>query len=439
MKKYSDHPWLTPWEQKEIIEKLIRFNVDLIKWDNNGTLPLKGGGKTDIYINLRNARNCPPAIEFLAKIYRTALLRLNINRFVEIPDSVSCFAGHLSILTSIPYLTIREQAKEGRVTKAKIIGQAKYGESVAIIDDVITDGESKIEPIKECEKMHLSLAPLIVLVDRQQGWKKNFQEKNIDIDVWAGMTLHTIRRFLIENNLMRKFDLKMEEKNPLVIALDNKDWEEILPIIDPLRTTGCILKVNDLFFEKGMDLISDLKIYGRPLIDFKGHDIPNTVGNACRKLKKYQPWGVTIHASGHDEMIKAAVSEFRGTPTKIFAVTLLTSLKEGCEEVYVRRPLDEVVVLAKIAKRSGAHGVVCAAEEVPEIKKETTCKGLEFLTPALRSPKTKIASDDQARISTLKGAKAAGADWLVVGRQITTNEDPIAEVKRVLKEELKVL
>jgi len=437
---YSTHPWLTPWEQKEVIKRLILFNAELIKWDNARNLPLKSGGKTDIYINLRNERNNPEAARFLAKIYRNPLLRLGVDRFVEVPDSVSGIAAMLSELTKIPRLTIRKEAKENRVTaKAKVIGKALPYEKIAIIDDVITNGDSKIGPLSECLKIITTLTPLVVLVDRQQGWKQNFQERGITLDVWPGMTLHDVRRYLIENNLMQKCNPKQEERNPLVIALDNMNWEEVLPIIDPLRTTGCILKVNDFLFEKGMSLILDLQVYGRVLADLKSHDISNTVANTCRRLAKYKPWGVTIHSSGHDEMIATAVNELRGTPTKVFAVTLLTSLKEGCEEVYMRRPLDEVLILAEIAKRSGAHGVVCAAEEVPEIKKSAECKGLEFLTPALRSPKTKIIGDDQQRISTPEGARAVGADWLVMGRQITTAKDPVAEVKRILKEELKIL
>ena len=45
-------------------------------------------------------------------------------------------------------------------------------------------------------------------------------------------------------------DGKKDEAKPkqIILALDGKEWEEILPIIDPLRTTGCIFKVNDLVF-----------------------------------------------------------------------------------------------------------------------------------------------------------------------------------------------
>lgn len=435
---YSKHPWLTPWEQEEVIERLILFNADLIKWDNRRNLPLKSGGKTDIYVNLRNGRNCPASLKFLAQVYRNPLIRLNVQRFVEIPDSVSCFAGPLSALTGLPYLTIRKEAKKDRVAKAKIIGETFPDDIISVVDDVITDGASKIGPLGECLKIDsVNLTPLIVLVDRQQGWKQNFQEKGITVGVWPGMTLHDIRRYLITKNLMQKCDPKLEEINPLVIALDNKTWDETLPIIDSLRTTACILKVNDLLFEKDMELIENLKIYGRVLADLKLHDIPNTVANTCRKLKKYKPWGVTVHSSGYTGMIEAAVKELRGTNTKVLGVTVLTSLQEGCEEVYVRQPLEQAKTLAKIAKKAGAHGLVCAAGELTELRK--ICPGMEFLIPALRSPKTKITGDDQERISTPEGASSLGANYMVLGRQVTTNKDPVAEVRRVLKDELKVL
>lgn len=436
--KYSDHPWLTSWEQQEVIERLILFNADLIKWDNERSLPLKSGGKTDIYLNLRNARNNPSAIKFLAEVYRNPLIRLGVDRFVEVPDSVSCFAGMLSEKLGLPYLTIRKEAKEDRVAKAKIIGEFFSKDKMGIVDDVITDGTSKIGPLSECLKMNVSeVTPLIVLTDRQQGWQKNFQEKGITLDVWSGMTLHDIRRYLIKQELMQKCDPQLEEKNPLVIALDGKEWNEILSIIDPLRTTGCILKVNDFLFEKGMNLIDDLKTYGRVLADLKGHDIPNTIGNTCRRLAKYNPWGVTVHCSGHDKMINAAVKELSGTKTKVFGVTLLTSVRDGCEEIYTRRPLAEVEALARIAKRAGAHGLVCAGEELEVVRR--ICPGMEFLVPGIRSPKTEIVNDDQKRVSTPEGALAMGANYIVSGRQITGAEDPAKEVFRLLKEEVKIL
>lgn len=433
--RISDSHWLAPWEQDEVCERLLDFG--LVKFDNSRSLPLKSGGKTDIYINLREARRVPEAIDFLAALFVNPLLRLAPGLFVEVPDSVSCFAGLLSVRLGMPYITIREEAKEGRVAKAKAIGAASYGQKACILDDVITDGASKIVPLRECESMGLKMLPLVVLVDRQQGWKKKFGEAGISMEVWSGMTLHDVRRYLVAGGIMQRCDKDLEAKNPLIIALDGKSWEDVLSIVDPLRTTGCIFKVNDLLFAKGIEsLVPNLQVYGRVMVDLKGHDIPNTLENISRRCLQNPPWAVTVHASGGEAMIKAVVDVLKGTETKVLAVTVLTSIDPTtCQGIYHATPIDQVKALVQIADKAGAHGFVCSPEEVKDLK--ASYPGKIFVTPGVRSPGADAG--DQKRIGTPVAAREDGADYLVMGRQICENKNPVAEVTRLLAEELKVL
>ena len=108
-------PWLYPEEREAVVAGLLEHG--LLKFDNARSLPLKSGGKTDVYINLRDARDAPATIELLADLFSIPLRRLGIKRFVEVPDSVSCFAGPLAMKTGIPYLTIREDSKANRVAE----------------------------------------------------------------------------------------------------------------------------------------------------------------------------------------------------------------------------------------------------------------------------------------------------------------------------------
>jgi orotidine-5'-phosphate decarboxylase len=426
-------PWLFPEEHSEIVKFL--YYHGLLKFSNSRDLPLKSGGKTDVYINLRDARNSPEAIKFIAELFSIPLSRRHPDRFIEIPDSVSCFAGPLSINTRIPYLTIREQAKEGRVADAKMIGSAKVGDKVWMIDDVITDGASKIAGYQMCRQLGLQNEGLIVLVDRQQGWKEFLGKKGINMPVWPGMTLHDVRRQLIELGFMQRCTPEAEEKNPIIVALDGKNWEELLPILDQLRTTGCILKVNDLLLNKGIEnLLPDLAVYGRIMADFKGHDIPNTVANICKHLKVCSPWAATIHASGGREMALAAKKVLEGTGTKLLAVTVLTSIDEKtCEEIYTRLPMDQVLALANVIHQD-VDGFVCSPEEVSELS--ARYPGKEFTTPGIRSEG--VDKQDQNRIGTPKGARDNGATKLIMGRQILGALDPVAEVRRVLQDELQI-
>jgi len=186
--------WLKPHEQQEVVETLL--NCNLVKHDPAGKLPLAAGGTTDIYISLRDARNKPAAISAVAHLYIPQLMRLGPDRFVEIPDSVSCLAGPIAMITGIPYATIRKQPKRDRVSDAKIIGKLVAGEKVVIIDDVITDGASKMLPYHILREAGITDITLLVLVDRQGGWQETFERKGIKIPVHACMTLNGMRGYL---------------------------------------------------------------------------------------------------------------------------------------------------------------------------------------------------------------------------------------------------
>ncbi len=431
MQKVGNSHWLTPWEQDDTIRTLVYSAGDLIKWSANRDFPLKSGGLTDIYINLRNMRNDPKVAWMLAKLYAGALMRLGAEQFVEVPSSVSGLAALISHLTGLPYVTIREQTKAGRV-ESEIIGNLVRGKRTIIIDDVVTDGASKLEPIKKCLAAVVDLGPLVVLVDRQQGWKKTFEKNGIDIEVWSAFTLHDVRKYMIEHRIIERCDQEVEKKNPIILALDGKSWEEYLPLIDVLRRSGCILKANDLMFWEGVEsLIPNLQVYGRVMADLKLHDIGNTVENVLKRLHACPPWALTVHASGGEEMMKKAVGALAGTPTKILAVTVLTSINpETCKEIYQCLPIEEVRVLAAIAKRAGVHGFVCSPQEVAELKK--LYPEMLFVIPGVRS--LGAAQGDQQRVDTPEATIANGANHIVMGRQITDKSDPVAEVNLILKE-----
>ena len=424
--------WLTPGEQDEAIAML--WQAGLLKCDNGHKLPLKSGGTTDIYVNLRMMRSDPAIMNYLARLFANPLRRLRVDRFIEVPEAVSPMAGLISSLESLPLVTVREEAKQGRVSGGRFIGDLKAGDRVAIVDDVITDGASKLPALAALRDAMADVAALVVLVDRQQGWARKLPDSGFCTPVWPGMTLHDIRKYLVRNSLMQRCDPKVEESNPIIVALDGRQWDDVLPLLDSLRTSGCTWKVNDLMLHEGLEwILPNLSVYGRVMVDLKGHDIPNTITNICKHLRSCPPWSVTVHASGGVEMVAAAVKELEGTGTKVLAVTVLTSLAGAeCYDIYSRRSADQVVHLAKLADAAGADGFVCSPEEVGLLSSMPWGRKKLFATPGVRS--AGVASGDQQRIGTPKAAMEAGATHLVIGRQILEATDPIAEVARIRQE-----
>lgn len=172
--------------------------------------------------------------------------------------------------------------------------------------------------------------------------------------------------------------------------------------------------------------------------DCKFHDIPNTVAGAVRAAARRGVWMLNVHASGGSEMMRAACraasegadSAGVGRP-RVIAVTVLTSTHADTlrDEMGVSMPLDQYVVhLARMAQDSGCDGVVASPLEISVLR--AAC-GPEFLlvTPGVRP----LGADagDQKRLMTPGEAVRAGADYLVVGRPITSAPDPVEAARAI--------
>ena len=82
---------------------------------------------------------------------------------------------------------------------------------------------------------------------------------------------------------------------------------------------------------------------------------------------------------------------------------------------------DQVVRLAKLAEYAGLDGLVCSAKELKIVKREVG-KNLILVTPGIRPAGGAI--NDQKRILTPAQAIKDGANFLVIGRPITSVDDP---------------
>jgi orotidine-5'-phosphate decarboxylase len=114
----------------------------------------------------------------------------------------------------------------------------------------------------------------------------------------------------------------------------------------------------------------------------------------------------------------------------ILGVTVMTSLT-GPEVAdswgrYSVEPLAEVLRLAGLVERTGAHGIVCSGLEAGAVRKQFGNR-LNLLVPGVRPAGE--ATHDQARVVTPGDATRAGARYIVVGRAVTKATDPAAAPK----------
>ena len=66
--------------------------------------------------------------------------------------------------------------------RAEFLGQAKSGQRVVVVEDVVTVGGAAIEAIKKLREAGLEVLALICVVDREQGGRAAIEALGIAFD-----------------------------------------------------------------------------------------------------------------------------------------------------------------------------------------------------------------------------------------------------------------
>jgi orotidine-5'-phosphate decarboxylase len=222
-------------------------------------------------------------------------------------------------------------------------------------------------------------------------------------------------------------------ENPIIVALDVDSETEARRLVKAIGPRGEFYKVGmELYAVAGMSFVRQLLAEGKQVfLDLKLYDIPETVKRTAAQISRAGVRFLTVHAVG--QVMRAAQEGSAGSNLQLLAVTVLTSFGQAdIEEQGYTCDISEVVERrARNAVQAGMAGVVASPLEAAAIRNIVGPKTL-IVTPGVRS--TGSAKGDQQRVATPAEALRNGADYLVMGRQITRAADPAAEVERVLEE-----
>ena len=224
--------------------------------------------------------------------------------------------------------------------------------------------------------------------------------------------------------------------NPLIIALDFETADQARALVVALGRSVSFYKVGlELYASAGMDFVRELKTQGhRVFLDLKLYDIGETVKRATAQVARSGADFLTVHA--RRQVLESALAGSRDSNLKILGVTVLTSVDDDDlrADGHTRSAVELVDRRVANAMELGADGIVCSALDVARVRR--LAPRATLVVPGVRSPGA--SQNDQKRVATPAEAIAQGADYLVIGRQVTRAEDPKAEVKKIL-EELSVL
>ncbi len=221
--------------------------------------------------------------------------------------------------------------------------------------------------------------------------------------------------------------------NPIIVALDVESAGEALAMVDRLGGAVGFYKVGmELYAAAGMAVVNALHDRGKDVfLDLKLYDIPETVKRAVAVIARTPVRLLTVHAV--TSVMRAAVAGKADAELKLLAVSVLTSF--GPEDLqslgYSCTVSDLVATRSCQAVEAGVDGIVCSPLEVSAVR-QLAGPDTILVTPGVRS--AGAAKGDQKRVATPAEAIRNGADYLVIGRQITRAADPAGEAARVMEE-----
>ncbi len=244
----------------------------------------------------------------------------------------------------------------------------------------------------------------------------------------------------------------MTAKQRLILSLDTWNYDEAIEIVERFRDLLDVFKVGfQLFTSVGPKVVEKINSMGKKVfLDLKFHDIPNTVSKAGLTATRLGVYMFDIHTLGgldmmrrcREDVVTLCLKENLPRP-RILGVTILTSIDQRTlkDEIGITHSIrTQVRHLSGLALKAGLDGVIASPEEITLIKGHCG-SGFLVVTPGIRPSGT--PKDDQRRTLTPREAVVQGADYLVIGRAVLSNANPmkaleaiIAEVNSVLNTEI---
>lgn len=142
-----------------------------------GDFTLASGAKSKYYIDIKKASTNPKVLHLISRLMAQKMQDEGIrpDRIAGVVLGSVPLAAALSLVTGIPYVMVRKEKKDHGTGKL-IEGDLSPGESVLVVEDVVTTAGSSIAAIKTLRENGAVVETAMSVIDRESGGEENYAE-----------------------------------------------------------------------------------------------------------------------------------------------------------------------------------------------------------------------------------------------------------------------
>ena len=186
---------------------------------------LRNGMMSDYYLNTKKVYSNPRLMSIVSDKIVSLISKNDIDyeHIVGVPYGSIPLAGVVSNKLEKPLLFVRKEDKKYG-TQQLIEGNYEIGDSVVLIEDVITFGSSILDIIKKIENAGLLVSCIITVFNRETG-SIDYIGKKCDVPIFSIYNISRVSNYLSMNKKIDEFDY---EKIVSSIAVEKKMYKNMI-------------------------------------------------------------------------------------------------------------------------------------------------------------------------------------------------------------------
>lgn len=176
----------TESQKKELALDL--YDIGALKF---GEFTFKSGIVSPMYLDLRLFISYPKILKKIAKLYAAQLEGLTYDRLAGVAYAALPIAGAVSLEIERPWIFMRKEGlAKGYGLKKALEGEYNEGETVVMIEDLVTRATSLLEATAAIERQGLVVKDTVVLLDYGKGGRQALEDKGYNLH--AFMTVREV-------------------------------------------------------------------------------------------------------------------------------------------------------------------------------------------------------------------------------------------------------